>query len=378
MMIRRSTIVLVLFLAGSPALPCTLCPGLPNVVPLRQELHQSKMALYGALANPKLTAGGTSGTVELHIEGVLKSDPFLAGKKVLVLPRYVPVDPKNPPRFLVFCEIVNNQVDPYRPLPVKSPAIVDYLRGAAALDSRDRSAALLYFFRFLDHADPDIAADAYLEFARASDAEVGQVARKLDPDRLRRLINDAQTPANRLGLYAFLLGACGSDRDADFLRSVIERPSERTTTALDGILAGYVQLRPREGWELAGKILGDARRPFPEREAILRMYRFVRGWKAEDHRREIVDGIRGAVPQGDIADLAVEDLRKAQWWDLTGDILSQYGKDSHKAPIVRRAIIRYALSCPLDDARDFIARVRKEDPTTVRDVEESLQFEKRK
>ena len=36
---------------------------------------------------------------------------------------------------------------------------------------------------------------------------------------------------------------------------------------------------------------------------------------------------------------------------LTVAVLAQYGKKSHDAPIVKRSIVRYALSCPREDAR---------------------------
>jgi diacylglycerol kinase family enzyme len=37
----------------------------------------------------------------------------------------------------------------------------------------------------LDDPDPEVARDAFLEFAKASDPEIGQAARKFAPDRLR-------------------------------------------------------------------------------------------------------------------------------------------------------------------------------------------------
>ena len=78
------------------------------------------------------------------------------------------------------------------------------------------------------------------------------------------------------------------------------------------------------------------------------------------------------LPCGDLADQAVEDLRRWGYWDLTGTVLAQFGKESHAAPIVRRAIVRYALTCPADDARRFVAAVRQSDPRLVGDVEEML------
>jgi hypothetical protein len=372
---RRIAPVVLMFLAVvSPAAACSICGGLQNRSTLRQDLGQARLVLYGTLANPRLA--GNAGTTDLHVETVLKDDPFRADKTVVELPRFVPVDPKNPQRFLVFCDIVNNRLDPYRGVPVPSAAVVAYLKGAQARDGKNPADALRYFFDYLDHRDPEVAADAYLEFARASDREVGEVARTLPAERLRRLVQDPTTPADRLGLFGFLLGACGGGQDAALLEGMLNRPTHRTVTALNGLLAGYIQLRPRDGWEWARQALVDEKRPLPERLAVLGTLRFYHGWKGEETRRDILRGLDVLIPQGDFADLAAEDLRRWGWWDLTPRVLAQYGKPSHAAPIVRRALLRYALCCPREEARRLVADVRSRDPELVREVEESLQFEK--
>src|SRR5262245_54495186 len=178
-MIQR--LVLVIGLAGivlarpAPALPCTLCgAGNPqDSQTLRQSAASAKLIIYGVLANPRPAKGDDGpagkGTTDLKIERVLKSDPWLGNKKVVEINRYIPVDPKAPPKFLVFCDILNNQLDPYRGVPVKAAALVEYVKGAIAVDAKNSTKSLLYFFDYLDSADQTVATDAYLEFAKASD-----------------------------------------------------------------------------------------------------------------------------------------------------------------------------------------------------------------
>ena len=137
-------------------------------------------------------------------------------------------NPKNAPKYLVFADVFQDKLDVYYGAPFKSAAVVDYLKGALATEAKDASKRLLYFFRFLDHADADISNDAYLEFAKATDQEIGHVAAQLSADKLRAWLKDPVTPANRLGLYAFLLGACGNAADARFLRSLVDHPTEQT------------------------------------------------------------------------------------------------------------------------------------------------------
>lgn len=376
-MIRRLLVVLALILFASPALACTLCGVNIQATPtLRKTLGQSKLVLYGTLKNPKLNAATNTGTVDLDIESVLKNDPFVTGKKIVTLNRYVPVDPKNPPRYLVFCDVDNGKLDPYRGIELKSNAAVDYLRGAAVLNPKDQTAALLFFFRYIDHADAEVANDAFLEFAKADDREVGEVAKQLDPEKIRKLLNDPQTPPARIGLYSFLLGACGGDKEAALLRSMLDKPSDKAREAIDGVLAGYIQLRPREGWQLASDMLQDTKeRSIIDRTRVLHTLRFHHGWKPKDSKPEVLAGMKAALGT-DLADLALEDLRKWEWWDETTRILSLYGKKGYEAPLMKRAIVRYALSCPRPDAAEFVKERRGKEPDLVKDVEENLKFEK--
>jgi hypothetical protein len=346
---------------------------------LREDAGKAKLVLYGAVTDSKPTADGLGGTAKFAIERVIKSDPFLGKTKEIELPRLVPVtNPKNPPRFVIFCDVFNNKLDPYRGTPANSPAVVDYLQGALKLDGKDRTADLQFFFKYLDHKDADVAQDAFLELARATDQELGKAAPTFDAAKLRAWVQDPQLSVERLNLYAFLLGACGGERDAALLRAILVKPDDKTMGAYQGVLTGYIQVNPRDGWQLAQDVLKDPKKPFMQRYAVLRALRFYHGWKPTETRREVIGGLALALDQGDVADLAVEDLRRYEIWDLTANVLAQFDKKTHSAPIVKRSILRYALCCPGDEARNFVARVRKQDAEMVRDVEESLQFEKRK
>lgn len=377
-MVRRLLVLFLWVALAAPALPCTLCPGGAQTPTLRKTFGESKLVLYGTLKNPKLNPATNTGTVDLEIENVLKNDPFATGKKTVTLNRYVPVDPKNAPRYLVFCDVDNGKLDPYRGIELKSNAAVDYLRGAAVLNPKDSTAALLYFFRYIDHTEAEIANDAFLEFAKASDQEVGEVAKKLDPEKIRKLLTDPQTPPARIGLYSFLLGACGGDKEATLLRSMLDKPSEKAREAIDGVLAGYIQLRPREGWQLASDLLQDTKeRSIIDRTRVLHTLRFYHGWKPKDAKPEVLGALKATL-NTDLADLALEDLRKWEWWEETASVLALYGKKGYEAPLMRRAIVRYALTCPRPDAMNFIKERRAKEPDLVKDVEENLKFEKAK
>ncbi len=376
-MIRFGLVVfaLVLLALPSPAPACSLCGGAFNPQKtLRQDWEKAKLVLYGTVANPRFSVVGKgTGTTDFIIEKVLKADPFLGDTKVITLNRYVPVvDPKNPPQFVVFCDIAEGKLDPYTGRSVRSPALLDYLKGIESLKGKDTSQVLQFLYQYLDHEDETLANDAFVEFVRSNDADIGKAAKTLAPEKLRGLVQNPKVGFERLSLFAFLLGACGKEQDAALLRSMIDRPTERTTKALDGILGGYINLQPRAGWELARKILADKKLPFPPRYAVVRTLRFYYGWKPAESKLEVLRGLDSLIEDGEMADLAVEDLRQWRVWDLTGKVLAQYGKPSHNAPIIKRTIIRYALCCPLPEARQFVDGVRRQDPNTVRDLEEGL------
>lgn len=361
-----------------PAPACSFCPTSRQKQTFRQEVEQARLVLYGYAANPRLNADKDaapgSGTTEFHVVRVLKPDPGLGERKVIPVARYIPVlDPKAPPHFVAFCDVKDGRVDVYQGRTVTSPALLAYLEGARAFE-KDRTKALLYYFRFLDHEDETVAQDAFLELARSADKEIGEVMRHLPADRLRRLIENPKTPPEALSLYAFLLGGAGGDKEEAFLRAMLDRPDERMRGALDGVLGGYINLRPKEGWDRARAILGDGKKQFTERFAVTRTVRFFQGWQGERVKKQVLPVLETAVADGELADLGVEDLRRWKWWDLTPTILAQYERSSHASPIVRRAILRYALSCPLPEARAFADRVRRQDAELVRDVEESMRL----
>ena len=92
---------------------------------------------------------------------------------------------------------------------------------------------------------------------------------------------------------------------------------------------------------------------------------------------DVVSAVALLLEQSDIADLAIEDLRKWGCWGMTDAILDLYDKKSHDVPIIRRAILRYALSCPKQGTKAdaFVKAERKRDKEYVEDVEELLKLE---
>jgi hypothetical protein len=381
-MLRRTMLALSLgglLMVPGPARACSLCGASLRQAPtFRQEaaLETARAILIGTAENPQ--RNGNTGTTDLRINEVLRSDPALDGKKIIRVNRLLPInDPKNPPRFLVFCDVFKGEFDPFRGVPLKDADSMEYVRKVMKLDPKDVTGNLQFFFRYLECSDTEIARDAFLEFAKASDQEIAQVAGKLDPEKLHRWLNNDRTPAERLSVYALLLGACGTDADARFLHTLLEKNNERTINAYDGILGGYIHLKPREGWDLAYELLRDGRKSLPVRLAVARTVSFFHGARPKESRENVLKCLDAMISQGELADIAVEDMRRWEIHDRTRDVLGLYGKKGYDAPLMQRAIIRYALSCKNDArASAFLDERRRAEPELIKEVEESLQFEK--
>ncbi len=349
---------------------------------LTQEVNDANMIVFGSLSNPKRDPDEFGkGTTEMTVEMVVKDDPFLKGRKTITLPRYIPQDPKNPSKYLVFCNIFKDQLDPYRGEAVAPDSkLAAYLKGAIAIRSKDAATRLRYFFDYLDSPENTISVDAYMEFAAADFKEVAAVAPKLPAATIAKWLRDPNVQPSRIGLYGSLLGQCGNAKEhAGLLREMLDDPKKRFSSGVDGMLAGYVELDPKAGWKYVRDLIADPKQEFLVRYAALRAARYFYDYRKDlISTNDVVDALRLLLDQGDIADLPIEDLRKWGRWELTDKIISLYGQKSHNIPIVKRSIIRFALSAPADNmaALAFLKERRAEDPERVKDIEQLLELER--
>jgi hypothetical protein len=341
---------------------------------LTGEVDQASMVLYGKLTERNETAD----TTHLAVEAVIKDHKFRAGRKTLTLKRYVDPETAEKFHFLIFCDIFKDSLDPYRGVPVKKDSdLPRYLKGALEVQGQPIGKRLRFFFDYLDNPDLEISNDAYKEFGNADYKDYKDMARGLPAAKIVKWLKDPDTPAFRTGLYASMLGHCGTAKDAAVLRALLDDPERRTGSGVDGILAGYVMLRPREGWKYTVGLLKDRKEEFSVRYAALRALRFLHDFRADlVPHKEIADAACRLLDQDDIADLAIEDLRKWGAWDKADRVLAVQKTEAYKLPIVRRAVLRYCLACPGNPAASaYVAARRKADPEGVKEAEELLKLE---
>jgi hypothetical protein len=373
----------VLLIQPTPAKCCPFCSVQGQT--LTGDVSQASMVVVGTPTNARLNdPAGLDGTTDITIEKVIKSHESLIhddGKvKTIQVNKYIPPDKKY--KFLLFIDVYKGKNDPYRGVAVKADFdIATYLEGAVAVKDAKPTKRLAYFFKYLDSPEIDVSNDAYKEFGYADYKDYRDMAKDLPPDTLAKWLKDPNTPSFRFGLYASMLGHCGKAEHAKLLHEMLE--DKKVTSGVDGILAGYVLLQPEEGWKYVRDLLKDEKKEFTQRYAALRTARFF-----HDSRPDVISHTKviGAVAllldQSDIADLAIEDMRKWGCWDMTEKVLELYGKSSHDVPIIRRSILRFALAAsnpklekPDAKAVAFVADLRKKDPEMVEQAEELLRLE---
>jgi len=372
---------IALVLVPTAAVACPFCPSAGQT--LLGEVNQAHLIVFGTLTNAQRDPNEFGkGTTDMEIEVIVKDHQFLKGKKKITLPRYVP-DTKDKSKYLVFCEIYKGELDPYRGEAVPTDSkIAEYLKGAIDLKDKDMPARLHYFFKHFDAADWAIAADAFQEFSNAEYKDVRAAGAKMNPDQVLKMLKDPNTSIARYGLLGLLLGHCGKgETHGKALKEFIDDPKVKQATGLDGLLAGYVLLDPKDGLAYVAGLIKDTKEDFLVRYAALRNMRFF--WEYRDDvlkKAAIVDAIKPLLDQPDIVDLAVEDLRKWQQWDQTAKLVQLFDKPSHDVSIIQRSIIKFALSAPADNkvAAEFLARMRADEKQAerVRDLEQLLELEK--
>jgi len=348
---------------------------------LTGEIQQASMVLFGTLKNSRLSANPAEaeGFTDLEIEAVIKDHPVLENKKSLTLKRYLPQDPKKPYKYLIFCDVFEKKIDPYRGVAFDpSTDVAKYLKGAMGIKDAPVAKKLQFYFDFLDSPDLEVSNDAYKEFGNSDYKDFKEMAANIKPAKVISWIQDPKTPTFRLGLYASMLGHCGKAEHASVLKTMLDDPEKRQLGSLDGILAAYAMLAPKEGWDYISSFLTDPAKDFMLRWGALRAVRFFHDYRPDLISKEkVINSLQPLLKQSDIADLAIEDLRKWKAWSLTPEILALQNTEAFKVAIVRRAVLRYALSASgqSPDAQAYVKKIEAENPDMVKDARELLKLE---
>jgi hypothetical protein len=242
-----------------------------------------------------------------------------------------------------------------------------------AIPDADAKQRIALSARRITDSNPAVRDDAFLELAKATDRDLFASRENLSAERLRQQLDNPRTPSEQIGLYALLLGICGEVKDRQrFERWLAATPPLPDSVAdnLSGILAGYIRLEPQQAWPQIERMLREPNRPIAERLSIITTVRY---FHANDpaSTNAVLECYRAVVQQGELADLGIEELRRLKAWHLAVEILT-IAERPKVPPIVRRAILRYALHCPDGQAQAYVRKAREREPKLVLDVEEGL------
>lgn len=354
---------------------CTLCAGnFRTRLSLRQEMAKAQLVVVGSARNARLLNDDGAGLTDIWVHQVIWGTSKELPAKI-VIERYLSETEIPGKQAIFFFRHLDHRWELLAWRSCSSDRMVRYLNDLASRRDQPEKTLFAFFADHLDDADADVAADAFLELTRAPDTEVAAIARQISPNRLRRLLLDARTPNENRGFLALLLACVGEASDVQTIKKLLSQTPADQQGNRRGLLAAYVVLNPREGWPMVLHYLTDDRSTFLDRHTALAVVIFFKNWQRQINRQQILQGFRAAVSDADLADLAIEELRRSRWWDLTEVILHQYDQPTHDLPLIRRAIIRYAAQCPAPPARQFLAKLQRTAPDLVREILDTLREE---
>jgi hypothetical protein len=93
--------------------------------------------------------------------------------------------------------------------------------------------------------------------------------------------------------------------------------------------------------------------------------------------QKIAAGIATVLADPELADFAIEALRKWKRWEYSRTILALPGKKEFDTKMMRRAVLRYAMQCPTPRGRDYVEGQRFLDPELADDTIELLRLDGR-
>ena len=356
-------------------LACSICAGYGQSLSLREQALKtnSKVVLFGLITKSSLESDGT-GKTEISVQKNFILPSGFNPQPSISLKQYLPFDANAYNGILLFADCFKGQLDVFRGVSIPSKEVSDYAAGALGATNLKGSALLDFYLPFLQSSSREIASDAFLEFAKASDSTLVDFSKKMNPALLKSWILDPKVPEERLGLYAFLLGGCGSESDISFLLGLLKSQNARAQAAFDGAMVALIRLHPNKGWNALDGFLRAEETPLQTRLSCIRSIKVASEiLDGKSDKGEIFKALKIAIKQGELADLGIEELRKMKHWGFTQEILNLYGTKGYTAPVMKRAFLRYALTAPKDAVvENFLTQCEIKDSQIILEVKESL------
>jgi hypothetical protein len=351
-----------------PALGCPFCTA------LRPTLSQTgERAAVVALAEMQQALEGRRS--RLHLHRVLKGADRLESRDWLVAPLDVTVKPGALVLLFGNAEGAASAEMQWHAVPVNETSYAYFVRvPSLKVPTAER---LRYFAPFLEHAEPLLAEDAYLEFGHAPLDAVQGAVDLLPNERLRSWLASPMVPAERKGFYGLALGLASDDKqrqvNEDFLRELIVTPADDFRAGFDGVLGGYLLLAGTKGLDLIDeRYLANPRSADGDVRHAMTALRFYHEYGHGISAERLNASLRLLLGRAEFASAAITDLARWHDWTALERIVTLYDRDGYPRPATPRAIVGYLTVCPEPAATAALARLRRIDPVGVAAAEDAL------
>lgn len=259
----------------------------------------------------------------------------------------------------------------------------EYLTTAPGPDG-ETTERLLYFLPFLEHADTLIATDAWSEFANAEYDEIKKVSDSFSAKKLRQWISDPNSELERRGLYGLMLGMCGTQDDADFLREQIGQPGGDINVGAEGLMGGLLVLAGDAGLQF----LEDSRLTNEKATAfdcfpVIQALQFA--WTYEPtlfEKERLRIALRPLLKQEDVREVVITDLARWEDWNATklmADVYLESKSDDARTVQAVASFLILCQQCETDENSDnaasagkLIEKIRKDHARAVRMAEDEF------
>jgi hypothetical protein len=355
-------LALTIYLAAAPlARACPFCSAVQQT--LTEEISGADAVVIGKLTSaPAAAAAAQGATTKFEIAKVLKGGKLLEGVRTIEVLYFGDQDPGT--EFLII------GTDPkqlaWGTPTALSPRAVKYVSQLVKLPESGPE-RLMFFQNYFEDADPLLAGDSYDEFAKAPYADISKLKDRLDHDKLLGWIKTTETSTSRRRLYLTLLGICGQPSDVPELEAMIRTDDRTMRTALDALIACYLNLRGPDGLPLVEDLfLKNAKAEYTDTYATIMALRFHGQETKVIPRDRLVAAMRLMLDRPQLADLVIPDLARWEDWSVMDRLVDLFKQATDESIWVRVPVINYLRACPLPEAKEKIDELAKIDPDAVR------------
>ena len=354
--------LLLILACGFQALTwaCPFCSAVSQT--LRQEMEVMDAVVIASATQGDAARNRTTGEVAMQIEKVLKGDQHVKVGEVISAVYYGEVAIGR--RFML------SGVDPedlqWSCLPV-TPRGEIYVVKLAELAEEEPIDRLRFYDEYLQDDESMLARDAYDEFAVAPYDVIKKLRPEMDRKQLVDWIGEAEMSTDRKRLFLTMLGVCGDEQDLPWLEKRLRSTKKSTRGGLDALIACYLTLAGEKGLPLIDELfLENSSAPYADTYAAIMAVRFHGTEGDVIQRSALVESLHHVLNRKDLADLVIPDLARWQDWSQIDRLTELFLKSDPDNNWVRVPVVNYLRACPLDKAKEAIAKLEEADPESVR------------